>query len=68
MASEQLNKVLEIIRSVPAAKPDTTVGQMRGAMEKVAEILVRAVRMKPTGHHLLEGRSTHDRSMYQIGG
>jgi cyclic pyranopterin phosphate synthase len=39
-----------------------------GAIEKVAEILVRAVRMKPTGHHLLEGRSTHDRSMYQIGG
>jgi cyclic pyranopterin phosphate synthase len=39
-----------------------------GAIEKVAEILVRAVTMKPTGHHLLEGRSTHDRSMYQIGG
>src|SRR5580658_6898845 len=39
-----------------------------GALEKVAEILVKAVRMKPTGHHLLEGRSTHDRSMYQIGG
>ena len=39
-----------------------------GAMEKVAEILVKAVTMKPTGHHLLEGRSTRDRSMYQIGG
>jgi cyclic pyranopterin phosphate synthase len=39
-----------------------------GAIEKVADILMRAVRMKPTGHHLLEGRSTHDRSMYQIGG
>jgi hypothetical protein len=26
------------------------------------------VEMKPTGHHLLEGRSTQDRSMYQIGG
>jgi acetyl esterase/lipase len=37
MASQQLQKVLEIIRSVPPAKPDTTVGQMRGAMEKVAE-------------------------------
>ena len=24
--------------------------------------------LKPTGHHLLEGRSTQDRSMYQIGG
>ena len=39
-----------------------------GAIEKVAAILMKAVRMKPTGHHLLEGRSTHDRSMYQIGG
>lgn len=37
MASQQLQKVLDIIRSVPPAKPDTTVGQMRGAMEKVAE-------------------------------
>src|SRR5216683_2781865 len=37
MASEQLNKVLAIIRSVPPAKPDTTISQMRGAMEKVAE-------------------------------
>ena len=36
--------------------------------DQFAEILVKAVRMKPTGHHLLEGRSTHDRSMYQIGG
>lgn len=35
---------------------------------RVAEILLKAVRLKPTGHHLLEGRSTHDRSMYQIGG
>jgi cyclic pyranopterin phosphate synthase len=35
---------------------------------KVARILERAVAMKPTGHHLLEGRSTQDRSMYQIGG
>jgi GTP 3',8-cyclase len=35
---------------------------------RVAEILVRAVQHKPTGHHLLEGRSTRDRSMYQIGG
>src|SRR5256714_7591584 len=37
-------------------------------LEEVAEILHRAVAMKPTGHHLLEGRSTKDRSMYQIGG
>ena len=37
-------------------------------LEEVAEILRRAVEMKPTGHHLLEGRSTKDRSMYQIGG
>ena len=34
----------------------------------IAAILVRAVRNKPTGHHLLEGRSTRERSMYQIGG
>lgn len=37
-------------------------------LEQVAEILLKAVSLKPTGHHLLEGRSTHDRSMYQIGG
>ena len=35
---------------------------------QVANILMRAVQHKPTGHHLLEGRSTRDRSMYQIGG
>jgi cyclic pyranopterin phosphate synthase len=35
---------------------------------EVAGILKRAVELKPTGHHLLEGRSTQDRSMYQIGG
>src|SRR5215470_113374 len=37
-------------------------------IEQVATILRRAVDLKPTGHHLLEGRSTRDRSMYQIGG
>jgi cyclic pyranopterin phosphate synthase len=37
-------------------------------IEEVARILKRAVGQKPTGHHLLEGRSTRDRSMYQIGG
>jgi hypothetical protein len=31
-------------------------------------ILRRAVGLKPTGHHLLEGRSTRERSMFQIGG
>ena len=35
---------------------------------QIGEILVRAVTLKPTGHHLLVGRSTQDRSMYQIGG
>ena len=39
-----------------------------GGMEAVARILRRAVELKPTGHHLLEGRSTRERSMYQIGG
>jgi len=37
-------------------------------LNQVAQILRRAVELKPTGHHLLEGRSTRDRSMYQIGG
>jgi GTP 3',8-cyclase len=36
--------------------------------QQVGAILMRAVQHKPTGHHLLEGRSTRDRSMYQIGG
>ncbi|MGH7838864.1 MAG: alpha/beta hydrolase [Candidatus Binataceae bacterium] len=47
MASEQLNKVLEIIRAVPPAKPDTTIGQMRGAMEKVAERVAKDVTVTP---------------------
>lgn len=38
------------------------------ALEEVARILRRAVGLKPTGHHLLEGRSTRERSMHQIGG
>jgi cyclic pyranopterin phosphate synthase len=38
------------------------------SMAQIGEILVRAVTLKPTGHHLLMGRSTQDRSMYQIGG
>jgi len=38
------------------------------SQEAIGEILMRAVTLKPTGHHLLQGRSTHDRSMYQIGG
>ncbi len=36
--------------------------------QQVGAILIRAVQHKPTGHHLLEGRSTRERSMYQIGG
>jgi cyclic pyranopterin phosphate synthase len=41
----------------------------RGAhLDEVARILLRAVELKPTGHHLLDGRSTRERSMYQIGG
>jgi cyclic pyranopterin phosphate synthase len=39
-----------------------------GGPEALAAILLRAVRAKPTGHHLLEGRSTRERSMYQLGG
>jgi cyclic pyranopterin phosphate synthase len=43
-------------------------GSRDGGAEEVAAILLRAVSNKPTGHHLLEGRSTRERSMYQIGG
>jgi GTP 3',8-cyclase len=39
-----------------------------GGLREVAQILTRAVELKPTGHHLLEGRSTRERSMFQIGG
>jgi cyclic pyranopterin phosphate synthase len=43
-------------------------GNGDGGVGEVAKILRRAVEIKPTGHHLLEGRSTKDRSMYQLGG
>jgi len=43
-------------------------GNGDGGLRQVARILEQAVKFKPTGHHLLEGRSTQDRSMYQIGG
>ena len=43
-------------------------GAEDGGIAQAARILARAVQVKPTGHHLLEGRSTRDRSMYQIGG
>ncbi len=39
-----------------------------GGADEVAEILVRAVTLKPTGHRLDEGVSTQSRSMFQIGG
>ena len=39
-----------------------------GGVSAVAEILVRAVSLKPTGHRLDEGVSTLDRSMFQLGG
>ena len=60
------------VPSVPAQRrrDSTCARPLRsgGGMEAVARILMRAVELKPTGHHLLEGRSTRDRSMYQIGG
>ena len=43
-------------------------GDADGGIGQVTRILLRAVENKPTGHHLLEGRSTRDRSMYQLGG
>jgi cyclic pyranopterin phosphate synthase len=39
-----------------------------GDVAAVGEILVRAVRHKPTGHRLDLGRTTADRQMFQIGG
>ena len=39
-----------------------------GGAAEVAEILLRAVADKPTGHRLDEGVSTLDRSMFQLGG
>src|SRR5207237_8456967 len=43
-------------------------GNLDGGIGQVTRILLRAVQIKPTGHHLLEGRSTKERSMYQLGG
>jgi cyclic pyranopterin phosphate synthase len=39
-----------------------------GGVAEVAEVLLRAVALKPTGHRLDEGVSTHTRSMFQLGG
>jgi GTP 3',8-cyclase len=39
-----------------------------GDLAAVADILVRAVRHKPTGHRLDVGHTTADRQMFQIGG
>jgi cyclic pyranopterin phosphate synthase len=39
-----------------------------GGADAVAEILLRAVQHKPTGHHLDVGRTTAERQMFQIGG
>ena len=46
MASAQLAKVLEIIKSQPS-NPNATVGQMRGGMEKVAERVASDVKCEP---------------------
>jgi len=39
-----------------------------GGIDEVAQILERAVTLKPTGHRLDEGVSTLGRSMFQLGG
>lgn len=39
-----------------------------GGCERVKELLLEAVAMKPTGHDLDKGVSTESRSMFQIGG
>jgi GTP 3',8-cyclase len=51
---------LDVRRALRSARGD--------GLDEVAQILLRAVTLKPTGHHLLNGRSTRERSMYQIGG
>ncbi|MGA7873924.1 MAG: GTP 3',8-cyclase MoaA [Candidatus Binatus sp.] len=51
---------LDVRRALRSARGD--------GLDEVARILLRAVELKPTGHHLLNGRSTRERSMYQIGG
>src|SRR5216683_2773620 len=43
MASEQLAKVLEMIKAVPR-DPTASVGRMRGAMEKLSEHVARDVK------------------------
>jgi len=52
---------LDVRKALRADDADGGIGQ-------VTRILMRAVQIKPTGHHLLEGRSTKERSMYQLGG
>jgi GTP 3',8-cyclase len=52
---------LDVRRVLRAANGD-------GGIEAAGRILLKAVQGKPTGHHLLDGRSTRERSMYQIGG
>jgi cyclic pyranopterin phosphate synthase len=39
-----------------------------GGAQGVAQVLLRAVALKPTGHRLDEGVSTRTRSMFQLGG
>jgi hypothetical protein len=46
MASEQLEKVLGIIRSQPR-DPNASVGRMRGGMEKVSERVASDVKCEP---------------------
>ena len=46
MASEHLNKVLELLKSAPR-NPDATVEQMRAGMEKISEHVARDVACEP---------------------
>ncbi len=48
---------------------DIQAAVRRGAdAQELGAILLQAVRTKPTGHSLAEGRSTLDRSMHHLGG
>jgi epsilon-lactone hydrolase len=46
MASAELNKVLELLKSQPR-NPNATVAQMRGGMEKTSEHVARDVKCEP---------------------
>jgi GTP 3',8-cyclase len=47
---------------------DVRVALRTGGLDAVADVLLRAVGAKPTGHHLDEDRTIAGREMFQLGG